>query len=223
LINSKGSLDKARTEIANLKTQVTSYLTQIDNLKAENAQLAGENTQLTEERGRLSSDLQTKVTENQSLSTEKAKLASEKEDLTGKVNIASVIRTKSITANGQKVRNSGKVVDEISAKSVEQIKVCFTTLSNEVAKAGNERFFVRIVNPLGETLAVESMGSGTLTNRKTGEDVRFTIASDLSFKNEEANDCVTWAPSNPSFVKGKYTIEVYNKGYLAGSGALTLK
>jgi regulator of replication initiation timing len=223
LIGSKGSLDKAKAEIANLKTQVQGYLAQIDNLKTENAQLTGENAQLTEEKSKLSTDLQNKASENEALSSAKAKLTSEKEELTGKVNIASVVRTKSITAEGQKVRNSGKVVSENSAKSVEQIKVCFTTLSNEVAKAGMERFFVRIVNPKGETLAVESMGSGTIINKKTGEDVRFTKAADLDFKNSEANQCVVWAPTNPSFVSGKYTVEVYNKGYLAGSGTLTLK
>ncbi len=223
LIGSKGNLEKAKVEISNLKVQVDNYIAQIDNLKSENANLYGENQQLSQEKDKLSTDLQTKISENEELSATKAQLTSEKEVLTNKVNIASVVRMKNITAVGQKVRNSGKAVDENSAKSVEQIKVCFTTLFNEVAKAGNERFFVRIVNPLGETLAVESMGSGTLTDRKTGESVRYSMYSDLSFNQKEANECVIWAPTNPAFNPGKYTIEVYNKGYLAGTGSLSFK
>jgi regulator of replication initiation timing len=223
MLKNKGKLDKARVEIDNLKSQVTQYLAQIDKLKSENEALTGENKQLSEEKQRLSTDLQSKTSENEELSSAKAQLVSEKDALTSKVNLASIIKTKTVTAVGQKVKGSGKVKDEDAARSVEQIKVCFTTLANEVAKSGAEKFYVRIINPLGETLAIEDMGSGMITNKKTGEDLRFTKMEEIDFNNEEAQACILWAPTNPSFTKGKYSIEVYNKGYLAGTGSLTLK
>jgi regulator of replication initiation timing len=223
LLQSKGSLDKARVEINNLKSQASQYLAQIEKLKSENEALAGENANLSTEKERLAADLQSKAAENEELSTTKATLVSEKEKLSAKVNIASVIKMKSVSAVGQKVKGSGKVKDENSAKSVDQIKVCFTTVENEVAKAGAEKFFVRIINPLGETLAIEDMGSGMLTNKKTGEEVRFTKMEEIDYANNEAQSCVVWAPNNASFVKGDYTIEVYNKGFLAGTTKLKLK
>jgi regulator of replication initiation timing len=223
LLKNRGKLEKARIEIDNLKTQVSGYLAQIDKLKSENEALAGENAQLTSDKEKLSSDLQSKTAENEALSSAKAQLVSEKEELSGKVSIASVVKMKSVTAVGQKVKGSGKVKDENSAKSVDQIKVCFTTLSNDVVKAGVEKFYVRIINPLGETLAVESMGSGMISNRKTGEEIRFTQEAEVDYNNEESNACVTWAPTNASYVKGNYTVEVYNKGYLSGAGTFTLK
>lgn len=223
LLKNKGRLDKARVEIDNLKSQVTQYMAQIDKLKAENEALAGQNAQLSQDKERLSSDLQAKSIENEELSSAKAQLVNEKDVLTSKVNIASVIRTKSVTAVGQKVKGSGKVKDENSAKSVDQIKVCFNTLGNEVAKPGVEKFYVRIINPLGETLAVEDMGSGMITNKKTGEEVRFTQMNEVDFNHDEVQSCMVWAPTNPSFIKGQYTVEVYNKGYLAGTNTFNLK
>ena len=223
MLKNKGRLDKARVEIDNLKSQVSQYMAQIDKLKAENEALAGENAQLSEEKQRLSSDLQSKAAENDELASAKAQLVSEKDALASKVNVASVIKTKSVTAVGQKVKGSGKVKDENSAKSVDQIKVCFNTLTNEVAKPGAAKFYIRIINPLGETLAIEDMGSGMITNKKTGEEVRFTQMEEIDFNHDEAQACILWAPTNASFVKGKYDVEVYNKGYLAGTGTFTLK
>lgn len=223
LLKNKGQLSKARSEIENLKTQASQYLAEIERLKTENAALAGENVTLTTQRDSLNVTLQGKTAENEALSSAKAQLVSEKEELTGKVNIASVIKAKSVTAVGQKVRGSGKVKDENSAKSVDQIKVCFTTLENEVVKPGNEQFHVRIISPNGETLAVDDMGSGQIVNRKTGEEIRFTQLAELSYNNGEAQECVVWAPTNTSYIKGKYTVEVYNKGYLSGTTSFTLK
>jgi hypothetical protein len=223
MLANKGKLDKARVEIENLKTQASGYLAQIEKLKSENEALAGENANLSAEKDQLATDLQSKTAENEQLASAKAQLVSEKDELTGKVNIASVIKMKSVTAVGQKVKGSGKVKDENSAKSVDQIKVCFTTLSNEVAKPGAEKFYVRIVDPRGETLAIESMGSGMITNKKTGEEIRFTQIEELDYSNGEAQSCMVWAPTTPSFQKGSYTIEVYNKGYLAGTGTMNLK
>lgn len=223
LLRNKGKLDKARVEIENLKSQASAYLAQIDKLKAENEALAGENSMLSQQKDSLNANLQNKVAENEALSSAKAQLVSEKDALTSKVNIASVIKMKQVTAVGQKVKGSGKVKDENAAKSIDQIKVCFTTLDNSVTKAGVEKFYVRIINPRGETLAIEDMGSGMITNKKTGEEVRFTQVEELDYANEEVQSCMIWAPTNASFMSGDYTVEVYNKGYLAGTGTLKLK
>jgi regulator of replication initiation timing len=223
LLKNKGSLDKARVEIDNLKSQVSQYMAQLDKLKAENEALAGENATLASEKEQLAANLQSKSVENEELSSSKAQLVSEKQALSDKVNVASAIKMKSVSAVGQKVKGSGKVKDEDSAKSVEQIKVCFTTVENEVVKAGSEKFYVRIINPLGETLAIEDMGSGMLTNKKTGEEVRYTKMEELDYSNNEAQSCVVWAPTNASFAKGEYQIEVYNKGFQVGTTKLKLK
>lgn len=223
LIGSKGKLDRARVEIENLKTQVEGYIVEIEELKAQNEELAGVNAELNMENESLNSNLQEKVAENQELSDARAQLVSEREVLAGKVNVASVIRMREVTATPQKVKGSGKAVTVKSAKATDRVKICFTTLSNEVVNPGVETFFVRIINPIGETLAIEDMGSGMLTNKKTGEEIRFTQYEEMDYSNTEETGCLLWAPTNTSYMKGTYTVEVYNKGYLAGMGAFSLK
>lgn len=223
LIASKGKLDKARVEIENLKTQVSGYMAKIDELKAANEMLAGENAVLTDEKNMLHADLQGKVAENDMLNEAKAKLVSDKEALSAKVNIASVIKMKDMKVEGMKEKSNGKNVVVNKAKQVEKIKVCFTTLDNDVVTAGTERFFIRLINPRGETLAIEDMGSGVITNKATGEEIRFTQYEEVDYTNEESNSCLYWQPTNLSFIAGDYTVEIYNKGYLAGMGSFNLK
>lgn len=223
LIASKGKLDKARVEIENLRTQVSGYIAQIDELKAANGMLAAANDSLTYEKNMLASDLQGKVAENEMLNEAKAKLVSDKEALSAKVSIASVIKMKDVKVEGMKEKGSGKNTVVNRAKQVDKVKVCFTTLDNDVVAAGTERFFIRLINPLGETLAIEDMGSGMITNKATGEEIRFTQYEEVDYNNEEANSCLYWQPTNLAFMPGTYTVEIYNKGYLAGMGSFSLK
>jgi fibronectin type 3 domain-containing protein len=81
---------------------------------------------------------------------------------------------------------------------------------------------VRIVNPRGETLAVEDLGSGTTTNEKTGEQVRFTQTAETQYNNDEQQLCLSWKP-NTNFESGKYAVEVFNKGFLVGTSSFELK
>lgn len=223
MLKNKGRLDKARVEIENLKVQVSEYIAEIETLKAENEALAGENAVLSEEKASLTTNLEGQIAENEELSQARAKLVTEKADLTKKVNVASVIKLREVKVEPRRVKGNGKAVSTSKAKSTDQVKVCFTTLSNDVVSPGMETFFVRIINPLGETLAIEDMGSGMLTNKKTGEEVRFTQAEEVDYSNEEVQSCMVWSPTTSSFVQGSYTVEVYNKGYLSGMGAFSLK
>ncbi len=223
LLTSKGKLNKARVEIENLKAQASGFMAQIDELKADNELLAGENAQLSEEKNMLTSDLQNKVDENDMLNQAKSQLVNEKEALTSKVNLASIIKMKQVKVEGMKIKNSGKASVTNRAKQVDKVKVCFTTLDNDVVSAGTERFFIRLINPLGETLAIEDMGSGVILNKATGEEIRFTQYEEVDYTNEEANSCLYWQPTNLAFMAGSYTVEIYNKGYLAGMGSFSLK
>ncbi|MEL6863869.1 MAG: hypothetical protein AAFP19_05595, partial [Bacteroidota bacterium] len=146
----------------------------------------------------------------------------EKSVLAKKVNIASVVKVDNLNVSGEKIRKNGKPVKKKSAKSVDRLKICFNATSNQVVESGNEQFFVRIINPLGETLAVEDLGSGVMTNAASNEEIRYTQVKELDYGNDEVNACMFWEP-NTSFQKGTYEVEIYNKGYLAGKGSFTLK
>ena len=229
LIRQGGDASSARAEIAQLKEQANSYLAELNQLREQNALLADENQQLTQERNNLQTDLSRQQEVNDNLNQERALLVSERQELSNsnnnlsrKVNQASTIKVNGLEAVGQKMRRSGKFVTRRDAANVERIAITFTTSVNEIAEEGTEEFVVRILNPQGETLAMDQMGSGVFTNQSTGEAMRYTLKDDILYDRSENTLGFVWNPGQ-QFAEGKYTIEVYNKGYLAGTTSLLLK
>ncbi|NNE28094.1 MAG: hypothetical protein HKN16_00555 [Saprospiraceae bacterium] len=225
---SKKELTEARDQIAGIRSQLDGYVGEVNKLKGEIETLTEANTELTTANQNLSMDLSSQKTVNDELTTAKAALVSEKEDLITEksklskvVTKASVIKVGEVSASAWRVRKSGKPAKTKSAGKTDRIKVCFTTTANEVANAGNERFYIRVLSPLGQTLAVENLGSGIMTTANM-EEIRFTQAKDLPYENNSLVGCFLWEP-NLAFSSGKYAIEVYNKGHLAGSGDFLLK
>jgi len=214
LIKTKADLDRARQEINQLRAQADEYLAEVDRLKEENIALR-------EDTSTLRTSLSQTTQEKQALTVAYEELEVEREELRGKVDIASAIKAKNINVTGYKIKNSGRLKEKDKAGKVDQLKVCFETVPNQVVEPGMEQFFVRIVDPLGETLAVEAMGSGVLTNIATGEQVRYTKYVENDYNNGEVQLCTQWK-SDTDFPEGQYQVEIYNKGYLVGQGAFTL-
>ncbi len=229
LIRDQGDLSRARAELATLNQQVEGYLGEINQLREQNAMLSEENVQLAQERDALTENLDSQLQENTLLSEERALLVSEREQLNSsndalsrKVTQASAIKVAGLEAAGQKIRGSGKAVTRRSADNVEQILVSFNTTVNEIAEPGEEDFVVRILSPQGETLAIDQLGSGTFTNSNTGETMRYTMKKDIEYDRSTSTVSLVWAPGQ-QFTSGNYTIEVYNKGFLAGTTTLRLR
>lgn len=228
-IRTKKDLKAAQAQLADLKTQMDQYIADINTLKEENAQLADANMQLTEQKTVLEGEVSKERMMNEELTTAKTVLISEKEALLTEkdkldktVYFASVVKVNNVSATGYKNKSSGKAKQKKYAKNVDYLKVCFTASQNEVTEVGLEQFFVRIINPIGETLAIDDLGSGITTNTKTGEEIRYTKIKELDYNNEDQQACFHWDPNVP-FTKGTYEVEVFNKGYLAGSGTFKLK
>ncbi|MGB3801811.1 MAG: hypothetical protein WA952_18480 [Lewinella sp.] len=223
------NLGAARRELADLKEKTTGYVAELEELRLANAELSEQNEQLSTERDMLSNDLQVSQQTNEQLNSERAVLVSEREDLANrnsqlnqKVNVASVIKTNNITAEGQKQRNSGRWVGRSNAKNVERLYVCFNSLDNAVATPGEETFQMRIVNPTGETLSIEAEGSGVLTTSE-GEQVPYTKNVPFNFQGDAANHCAEWNVPGQEYLEGVYTIELYNKGSIVGASQVELK
>ncbi|THH39867.1 hypothetical protein [Neolewinella litorea] len=223
------NLAAARRELEDLRSKTTGYLAELEELRQKNEQLTQDRDRIANERDLLSSDLQVSQQTNEQLNSERAVLVSEREqlanrnnELSRKVNVASVIKTNNITAEGQKQRNSGRWVGRTNAKNVERLYICFNSLDNAVATTGEETFQMRIVNPNGETMSIEAEGSGVLTTDQ-GEQVPYTKSVPFDFQGDAANHCAEWNVPGQEYLEGTYTVELYNKGFLVGTTELELK
>ncbi len=218
-----------RAGMARLEKQKNEYLAQIDDLKKQVGILTETNTQQGQQISTLSSTLtetKTKLDEESTakaaLVSEKSTLEAEKTQLSKKVDIASAIRVKNVTTKSVQVKSNGKEKTKSRAGKVDKLNICFTTESNEVVPAGEETFYLRIIDPTGAPLAIESLGSGVATDKRNESDVRYTTTATCNYQNGETNVCGSWQPGQ-NFAKGKYKVEIYNKGYLVGNGAFNLK
>ncbi|MDH3245239.1 MAG: hypothetical protein OEM26_11530 [Saprospiraceae bacterium] len=228
LIRNKKDLALAREEIKKLKDQANDYLAELGQLRDDNQRLIVSNERLSEEKDILTEEITKERQVNDELLTVKAALMEENEGLseertvlTKKVTRASVIHVTDIDVQGYKIKESGKEVKRGSAKNVELLKICFKANENAVAEEGNEEFFIRIISPQGETIAVESKGSGVLVNSDNSEEIRFTKVKELMYTGTDAMSCLSWQ-AETEMEKGLYSVEVYNKGYLAGKSTFKL-
>jgi len=226
---SKADLASARSEMEQFKLQLDRYLTENNALREEKQMLAQRTTQLTEEKQNLEGQISKERTMNNELVTAKAALVSEKEslesvnqNLSSKVTRASVIDVGSLLVKGEKIRKSGKVVTAKKAKNVDRLKVCFNAEPNVVAEKGLEKFYIRMINPVGETMAIENMGSGVMTSADGKNEIRYTQVKEIDYDRSAMMTCFHWEPGT-DFQKGNYEVEVYNKGYLAGKSTFKLK
>ncbi len=226
---SRQELLQAREMLQTLRNTVSSYKVEMDQLKATNQYLNKENKNLQEDvvekdetiKNKEDSISQLQI-EQKMLNTKASILSEEKELLTSKVNRAAILQTSSVEIAGVKYKNSGKEVMVHNAKRVEKIKVCFDIMPNPVAQPGRKEIMLRIVAPSGETLFVESFGSGLLTNSEDGTSVKYTTKAAVDYNGKRNNYCMFWEQS-ASLTGGSYQAELYYDGYLIGSNSVVLK
>lgn len=226
LVKSKADLEKAKTQMSGL---ITGYLAQLEELKMKNEMLTKDNQALNEDKTKLTNDLQTEKATTKDLATAKAALVSEKENLaqvneklSSKVTRASVINVSKVEITGLKVDAKNKEHKKSYAKNINRLRVCFDAASNEITDGGTESFYIRMITPVGETLAREDLGSGTLTTSDTKEKIRYTTVKEIQYNKAATQVCLNW-DQDQALPKGVYNVEVYNKGYLAGKSSFKLK
>ena len=113
-------IKKYRSEITTMRDIMKSYIVQIDSLNSRNKLLVAENTQFRQEIVKV---------QNTNVQLEK-----EKEELTTKVETASVIQAKNIVAAA--LNKKRKETNRLNL--MESLRVCFTLRENAIARAGQK-------------------------------------------------------------------------------------
>ena len=122
-------IKKYKSEITTMREIMKSYIVQIDSLNTRNKVLVAENSEIRQQISRVRNS-----------NTELSKV---KEELTSKVEIASVIQAKDITA----VSLNKKRKETTRINLLDKLRICFTLRENPLAKAGPKVVYMRIVRP----------------------------------------------------------------------------
>lgn len=229
LIWTKRELKKAKEEIANMNSQAAQYVAELAKLRDENQSLMADNSQLQNQNASLNTQYlneQKAKTEIEAaravLATEKERLAKTNEKLDVQVDMANAIKINFMKTQGYSLKDNGKKKKKSKAKNINLIEVCFTTETNLVTPAGKKEFQIRLIDPKGETIAREDMGSGILTNKLDNTQVRYTTTGMMDYNNVDTEGCIRWKFSD-RLPKGMYDVEIYNNGFKVGNGNYRMK
>jgi len=230
LIWKSRELKKAKEEISNLNTSVSGYIAHVNSLKAENQQLASANTSLKKEKAVLSSDLSSQKEANEELAKEKDMLDKEKNALNEKkevldqqVDVASAIKLNSLIVEGRQIKGEGESKEQKKVKKLDFLRTCIVTETNVIVPPGDQKIYLRIIDPQGVTVSRnDGATGGILTNKITGEQVRYTVEGFFEYNNDEHQECFDWDPDF-TMTKGQYQVEAYHRDYMVGKGSFLLK
>lgn len=118
------------------------------------------------------------------------------------------------------IKHRNRKAKAAAAKGMERIYFCFHVPENQDISAGPETFYIRIIDPKGETLYREDLGSGVQkTNRPA---FRYTTSVFHLYGEVAENLCGYWEQPGNSFMKGDYELEVYHRGQLAGKSTFKI-
>ncbi len=226
LIRNKNDLKKAKEELAQLEARMDSYLTEINKLKAEVSQLSDANAQLNVQNETLNRNIVEIEEEKEGLLVSKGLLEEQNTELSksnnmlnAKVTKASAIKMSLVDIHGTKLRSNGAYAKTHKASKMTGIQVCMNLQDNALVSEANETFFLRVINPLGETIS-QNTGQKLLDN-DSGADVLYSTSFELDYDGS-ADECMVWEPTTP-FTPGAHTVEMYNKGYLVASQEYIVK
>ena len=230
LINVQKNLNAAKVEMARFKEQAEGYITKIAQLENDKKQLGEQVTVLTTEKTSLQDNLSKERTAKEEVTTQKTAIEAEKAkmeivnaELAKKKAIGAVVKASQVTIQGFHVRESGKEKERTHAKNIDRLKFCFKAFENGVVEPGKETFYLRVIDPTGVALATTAAGGGVY-KLEDGKEIQYTTTKQIDFKGTTEDVCAIFdTKGNASLQKGKYLIEVYNKGYLAGKNEFDLK
>jgi uncharacterized membrane-anchored protein YhcB (DUF1043 family) len=199
-------LSKAKGMIAMYEASIADMTKQIGNLTVENHALSNQNTELVQtlDQERVNS----------------AHLTDVNKGLSQKVEVGSLLQLAKVDVEAIKTRHNGKEVAVKRVKAAEELKISFETGGNKVLDPGTLSLYVRIMNPKGETIAVADQGSGTIATADSPNPMQYSKKADIDWNQTSKKVVVYWNQniSDP----GTYKVQVYQKGYMVGEGAVKL-
>lgn len=229
LLKNSNALGKAKAEINKLNEQIAFFKEEREKWALEKESLLAEkirqdsinqslNSKLDE--SKETNDYLTSVTRD--LTLEKSKLEKEKNSLAKKMDKASMIKTEKITIKTLQKKDNGKNVSRKNAENVNMLEICFLPMPNAAASGEGEKFKVRVISPNGETMTLGT-SIAVFIQPDSGDEMQYTFETrEIQSIDGSQNACFNWEPSK-SLSAGTYKVEIYNKGYLAGTSSFSLK
>ena len=194
-INASNSqlIKKYKSEIGTMREIMKSYIVQIDSLNTRNKILVSENTEIRQQ-----------IAQVRNTNSELSKV---KEELSSKVEIASLIQAKDISA----VSLNKKRKETTRINLLDKLKICFTLRENPLAKAGQKEVFMRVIRP--DSLVITSSPDNLFDFK--GNKIIYSANRVIDYMNQDIEMCI-FLDNTGDFIIGNYSVELYLEDNIIG-------
>jgi Tfp pilus assembly protein PilN len=182
-----------KNEITTMREIMKSYIVQIDSLNTRNKLLTSENSEIKEQ-----------ITQVRNTNTELSKV---KEELSTKVEVASVIQAKNIAA----VSLNKKRKETTRINNLDKLRICFTLRENPLAKPGQKDVYMRVIRP--DSLVVTSSPDNLFEYK--GNKIIYSANRQVDYLNQDIEVCI-FMDNKGDFIIGNYSVELYLDNNIIG-------
>jgi hypothetical protein len=210
LLDTEWEYYKVKKKLAQLQTVAQGYVLQMDSLYRVNASLTEENTAIKK-------DLK-------DLKKEKDQIESDRKVLSGKVEIAAVLKATNMEAVGLRLRSGGeKEVTTDKVQRIDQVRICFTIAENKIAAPGKKEIYIRIARPDQEILMKSRLDDYSFEYQ--GERLQYSVTETIEYENESMETCVYWKKeySSQELQAGLYHVDIFCENSIIGHTTFTLR
>ena len=184
---------KYKNEITTMRDIMKSYIVQIDSLNTRNKMLASENSEIKQQ-----------ISQVRSTNTELSKV---KEELSSKVEVASIIQAKNIVA----VSLNKKRKETTRIGLLDKLRICFTLRENPLAQAGQKDVYMRVLRP--DSLVVTSSPDNLFEYK--GNKIIYSATRQVDYMNQDIEVCI-FLDNNGDYIVGNYSVELYLEDNIIG-------
>jgi hypothetical protein len=182
-----------KKEIKTMREIMKSYIVQIDSLNTRNKILVAENTEIRQE-----------IKQVRNTNTE---LSKAKDELSSKVEVASLIQAKDIVA--VPLNKKRKETNRISL--LDKLRICFILRENPIAKGGQKVVYLRVIRP--DSLVIATSPDNLFEYRKNK--IIYSASREVDYMNQDIDMCI-FLDNSGDFIVGNYSAELYLEGTIIG-------
>jgi hypothetical protein len=182
-----------KSEITTMREIMKSYIVQIDSLNTRNKMLTSENTEIKQQ-----------ITQVRNTNTELSKV---KEELSTKVEVASIVQAKNIVA----VSLNKKRKETTRINLLDKLRICFTLRENPLAKPGQKDVYMRVIRP--DSLVVTSSPENLFDYK--GNKIIYSANRQVDYMNQDIEVCI-YMDNKGDFIIGNYSVELYLEDNIIG-------
>jgi len=184
-------------------------------LKREMDSLLAENNKLKEENAALVTNLDSAKTVIESSKKYNDTLVNQNEKLAKTVEKAQKLVIVNLKTIAVKERSSGKQIETDKASRADKLKISFTIAENSLAKSGVREYYVQVIDAANNVLGDKK---SITFNEKV---LTYSFISKVKYENNTVD--VYEELSGKDFAKGKYYINIFNKGELLSNSTFELR